>query len=258
MDHQISCKLDGKAVDAQLRSVSGIIELSEQQEQEMKLEEYPKSLMKNAQIILGPSLIFISSISRGSLIYTTSLLSDFDLNLSEIDTKQLLILTRLGQIVGFFVLCRDVYVLVRHAADKIVLNDILSSYLAPIIQGTSLIYCLYALPVTNEQRRQIVERLTNESDSIFGIDFSAERDALLMPGGFVRYTLQESYCTEYEKKHDMEVLTLPSSTEAYTPSTVSLESSNDCGVNNSDFSKSMSHVMLRNGDRNTQMMFRKS
>ena len=131
-------------------------------------------------LLFGPSLLFLSS---SSIVIVNS----HALSLHEIDVRQLLILMKLGQIAGLVIFFRDAMVYFKCVAEGVVLNKVLGSRLSPMLQGCCSIMGLYALPITTKQREELIRVVTSWCYHKNIVDLRGECNALLEPGGYVKY-----------------------------------------------------------------------
>ena len=135
---------------------------------------------QHTQLLFGPSILLLSSTSI-LIVYNNAS------SLHVIDLRQLLLLLRLSQAAGVIICIRDTIVYLKFKAESLVLNDVLSSYLSPVLQGCYSIMGLYAIPITCEQRKDLIRGVTEYCSRGNAVDFSAECGALLEPGGYMKY-----------------------------------------------------------------------
>lgn len=141
---------------------------------------------------LGPAIFVASSVAVTAVLYRypdeTDGVGLMNEHAQRLISEGIYVL-RFGQILGLVIAVHDLYVMARYVADGIVLNDFLSDYISPSLQGCCSLFGLYASPLSKDQRRMIIEEACKFSDGVL----VQERNALLEPGGYANYVFTLGY-----------------------------------------------------------------
>jgi len=142
--------------------------------------------------LLGPAIFVASSVAVIAVLYRYPDETD-GVGLMNEHAQRLISegihVLRFGKILGLVIAVHDLYVMARYVADGIVLNDFLSDYISPSLQGCCSLFGLYASPLSKDHRRMVIEEACKFSDGAL----VQERNALLEPGGYANYVFTLGY-----------------------------------------------------------------